>query len=496
MVKWNRIAVAVAIVVSVSGIARVGLQVDVQAQDARAVLADASKALGVEALNSVEFSATGFDFVFGQAYNPSSPWPKFIEKSYKRAIDFRTPASKVDRIRMQGENPPRGGGQQPVIGEQTQSQTIIIAPGTPWVNQLEIWMTPHGFVRAAQTRNATVKAQKVGGKSFQVVSFTGDNKAQVNGYINEQHLIERVETWIDTAYLGDTLFESTYADYKDIGGAKFPMKIGQRQGGYPIFDLNVSEAKANAPVSIQPPQGRGAGPGGAPAPAAGAGGAANVPTETLADGVHLILGGYASVAVDFKDYIVVIEGPQNEQRAQQIIDTAKRLVPGKPIRYVVNTHHHFDHSSGLRTFVAEGATVVTHEVNKPYFEKLFGLPHTLEPDRLQKEKKSAKFETMTEKKVLTDGNRVIELHHLAGSGHNEGLIVAWLPKEKILVEADAFNPPPQPPTAAPPTISPYTANLAEAVAKLNLDVQRIIPIHYPADNRKVSIAELRTMTGR
>src|SRR6266545_4584877 len=119
------------------------------AQDVKTVLADASKALGADTLNTVEYSASGFDFVLGQAYNPSSPWPKFINKTYTRAIDFKTPASKVDRVRMQGETPPRGGGLQPVIGEQPQSQTIIIGPTTPWVQQLEIWMMPHAFVKAA-----------------------------------------------------------------------------------------------------------------------------------------------------------------------------------------------------------------------------------------------------------------------------------------------------------------------------------------------------------
>ena len=221
-----------------------------------------------------------------------------------------------------------------------------------------------------------------------------------------------------------------------------------------------------------------------------------MPTEQLADGIYLILGGYAGVAVDFKDHILVIEGPQSEARATQIIDAAKKLIPGKPIRYVVNTHHHFDHSMGLRTFVAEGATVVTHEVNKAYFEKLFALPHTLAPDRLEKEKRAAKFETMTEKKVLTDGNRIVELHHLRGSGHNEGLIVAYFPKEKILVEADAYNAPAQPPAAAPPSVSPYVSNLADNIDRLKLDVQRIIPIHYPADNRHVTMAELMRMAGR
>jgi len=465
------------------------------AQDAKTVIADASKAMGVDALNTVEYSATGFDFALGQAYSPSSPWPKFIEKTYTRAIDFRTPASKVDRIRLQGENPPRGGGQQPVIGEQPQSQTIIVTANTPWVQQLEIWMTPHGFLRAAATNNATVKSQTIAGKKYNMLSFLGQNKAQVNGYINDQHLVERVETWIDSPYLGDMLFDATYSNYKDFGGVKFPMKIVQKQGDYPIFDLTVTDVKPNAAVSIQAPQGRGGAPGGAP-PAAGGAAAASVPTEKLADGIYLILGGYASVAVDFKDYIVIIEGPQSEARASQIITEAKRLIPGKPIRYVVNTHHHIDHSSGLRTFVAEGATIVTHEINKPYFEKLFALPHTLTPDRLMQEKKTPKFETMTEKKIMTDGNHVIELHHLRGSGHNEGLLVAYFPKEKILVEADAYNPPPQPNAPPPASVSPYTANLVEAIDRLKLDVQRIIPIHYPADNRNVSIAELMRVVGR
>ena len=465
------------------------------AQDAKTVIGDASKALGIDALNTVEFSATGFDFVLGQAYNPSSPWPKFINKTYTRAIDFRTPASKVDRIRMQGENPPRGGGQQPVIGEQPQSQTIIVNATTPWVQQLEIWMMPHGFIRAATMNNASVKAQTIAGKKYNVLTFTGQNKAQVNGYINDQHLVERVETWIDSPYLGDMLFEASYSNYKDFGGTKFPMKIVQKQGDYPIFDLTITDVKPNAPVTIQAPQGRGGAPGGAPA-AGGAASAAAVPTEKLADGVYLILGGYASVAVDFRDYIVIIEGPQSEARATQIITEAKKLIPGKPIRYVVNTHHHIDHSSGLRTFVAEGATVVTHEINKPYFEKLFALPHTLSPDRLAQEKRTPTFETVGEKKVMTDGNHVIELHHLRGSGHNEGLIVAYLPKEKILIEADSYNPPAQSNTPPPATVSPYTANLVEHIDRLKLDVQRIIPIHYPADNRNVSLAELMKVVGR
>jgi glyoxylase-like metal-dependent hydrolase (beta-lactamase superfamily II) len=460
------------------------------AQDAAAVINAASQAIGVDRLKTVEYSGSGYDFAIGQAYNPSSPWPKFIDKTYTRAIDFSIPASKMDRIRMQGENPPRGGGLQPVRGEQSQNQTIIVNASTPWVQQLEIWMLPHAFLAAANAHHASVKSQTVGGKRYHVLTFTGLNKAQVNGYVGPDNLIDRVETVIDNAVLGDMPFEAIYSDYKDYGGIKFPMHIVQKQGGYPILDLTITDVKPNAAVTIQPPQGRGGAPAAAPAaPAAAA-------SEKLADGVYLITGGYGSVAVEMKDHVVVIEGPQSDERALAVIAETRRLIPNKPIRFVVNTHHHFDHSGGLRAFVAEGATVVTHQVNRPYYEKLFAAPHTLNPDSLARAPRKATFDTMTEKKVLTDGNQVIELHHLQGSGHNEGIIVAYLPKQKILVEADAFNPPPQ--ANAPPVlpVSPYTANLIENVNRLKLDFDRIVPIHLPADGRKVMRTELLRAVGQ
>ncbi len=461
------------------------------AQDARSVIANASKAMGADNLKTIEYSGSGFDFALGQAVNPSAPWPKFIDKTYTRVMNFETPAFKMDRIRAQGENPPRGGGQQPIQGEQPQNQTVIVNANTPWAQQLELVMMPYGFLRAAAQNNATVKAQTVGGKKYNVVTFTGQNKAQVHGYINEQGLIDRVETWIDNAMLGDMLFESVYSGYKDFAGVKFPTKIVQKQGAYPILDLTITDVKPNVPANIQPPQGRGGAPG-----AAAAGPVTATPTQKLGDGVYLILGGYAAIAVDFKDYTVVIEGPQSEERATAIITETKKLIPNKPIKYVVNTHAHFDHSSGLRTFVAEGATIITHQINKPYFEKVFAYPHTLNPDKLTAAKRKPAFETVGEKKVLTDGNHVIELYHMTGIGHHDGLMMAYLPKEKILLEADAYNPAAQANAPPPAQVSPYNLALVANIERLKLDVERIVPVHYPADNRMVSKAELMKVVGR
>jgi len=445
--------------------------------------------MGVDALKTVQYSATGMDFALGQAPNPSSPWPKFINKSYTRSINFETPASRVERVRVQGENPPHGGGQQPLVGEQPQTQTIIVSADTPWVQQLEIWMTPHGFLRAAATKNATVEAKTMGGKKYNVVSFVGDNKAKVNGYINQQNMVERVETWIDNPFLGDMLFEAIYSDYKDAGGAQFPMHIVQKQGGYPIFDLNVSDVKANAAVNIQPAQGRGGAPAAAAAPASAA------TSEKLGDGVYLITGGYAAIAIDFKDHITIIETGQSEPRGLAVIAEAKRLIPNKPVKYVVNTHCHIDHSSGLRAAVAEGATILTHQLNKAYLEKTLSLPHTLNPDKAQQNGKKPVVEAVGEKKVLTDGTHVVELYHLQNFGHHDGMLIAYLPKEKVLLEADGYNP--QPTTATPPSPpSPFTVSLLDNIRRLKLDVQRIVPVHYPADNRVVTMAELTKWVGR
>jgi glyoxylase-like metal-dependent hydrolase (beta-lactamase superfamily II) len=455
-------------------------------QDAKTVIGSAITALGADNLKTVEYSGAGFDYAIGQAPNPNSPWPKFIDKTYTRVVDLDAPASRMQRIRMQGENPPHGGGQQPIVGEQ--NQTVVVAAGSPQAAALrdDLMMTlPCSFLRsAAAASDAVVTSQSMGGKKYTVLSFTGSNKAMVKGYIDSDNLIEKVETKIDNNVLGDIPYETAFSDYKDFGGVKFPTHIVQKQGGYPVLDLTVTDVKPNAPANI-------ASAGAPPAPAP-----AVATSEKLGDGVYLILGGYAAIAVDFKDYIVIVEGGQSDQRSAAVMAEAKKLIPNKPIKYVINTHQHFDHAGGLRAYVAEGAIVVTQQINKPYYQKIWANPHTIAPDALSKNPKKPKFETVAEKKVMTDGNHVIELYHQQNFGHNDGMLLVYLPKEKVLLEADGFNPPPQPLTKTPASISPYTANLEANIERLKLDVDRIIPVHYPADNRKVTMAELMTAVGK
>jgi glyoxylase-like metal-dependent hydrolase (beta-lactamase superfamily II) len=458
------------------GVATVGILFScaAAAQDAKTAIANASRAMGADSLKSIEFTGTGREYAFGQAVNPSSPWGGFEEKSYTRTINFETPSWRIDRVLAPIPPTRRGGGLPPAP-----SQSFVINANTNWGVQLDHVLTPWGFLRAAAAADATVATQKNGGKSYTVVTFMGQNKAKVNGYLNDQNMVEKVETWIDNPVTGDTLLEGDYTGYKDFGGVKVPTRMIRKQGDHPTLDVTITDVKANAPANIQ-------------APPPGGGQPAATISRPLGDGVYLILGGYASIAVDFKDYIVLIEGGNSEANASAIIAEAKKLIPNKPIKYLFNSHSHFDHTSGVRRFMAEGTTVITHAQNKAYYEKLAALPHTLNPDMLAKSPKKPSIETMTDKKILTDGNHVIELYRLKDSTHNDGLLMAYLPKEKALLEADGWNPPLE--ADAPP--GPlnnviYNRNLMDNIQRLKLNVETMVPVHYPANNRPVTMAEFQ-----
>ena len=150
----------------------------------------------------------------------------------------------------------------------------------------------------------------------------------------------------------------------------------------------------------------------------------------------------------------------------------KKLIPNKPIGYVINTHHHFDHSGGLRTYVDEGAVVVTHEMNQNFFQRALSAPRTLNPDRLARSQKKAVIETVVEKKVLSDGARTVEIHAIKDSPHSDGMLMVFLPKEKIVIEADVFTP-----ASSPAAIDRSTLNFVDNLEKLKLDFDKILPLH-------------------
>jgi glyoxylase-like metal-dependent hydrolase (beta-lactamase superfamily II) len=464
----------------------------VAAQEAKAVLDGVAKAMGATELKSIQYSGSGSTFAPGQSPNPNAPWPRFNAKSYSRSINYDTASMRDEIVRTQAEDPPRGGGQQPVRGEQRQ---VFLVSGThAWsqpgdsaipqpvavVDRVhQLWITPHGVIKAAMAHNATVQSRTEGDKKQTIITFTVPGQLKVNAVVNDQNLVERVESWVANPVVGDMLTETTYADYKDFSGVKFPTKIMQKAGGFPALDLTVSAIQPNAPVDIVVPDNvRQA--------------AVAVKEQKVVDGVWYITGGtHHSVAVEMRDYVVVVEGPQNDERANAVIAEVKRLVPNKPIKYVVNSHHHFDHAGGLAAFVAEGVTVITHATNKAFFEQAFAAPRTVNPDKLAQSGKKASVESLNDKLVLQDATRTLEIYHIGGNPHADGLILAYLPKEKLLIEADAYTPAP-PNTPPPAQPNPFSVNLHDNIGKLKLEVDRILPLH----GRIVTLAELLSAIGR
>jgi glyoxylase-like metal-dependent hydrolase (beta-lactamase superfamily II) len=213
--------------------------------------------------------------------------------------------------------------------------------------------------------------------------------------------------------------------------------------------------------------------------------------DRVADGVWFLHGGSQhSVAIEMRDHVVLFEAPLGDGRATAVLDAVRKTVPGKPVRYVVATHHHFDHSGGLRAAAADDAVLVVPEASRAFYEQAYAAPRTLNPDRLARSGKPARFETYRDRHVLGSGARTVEIHALRDNVHSEGFAVGYLPAEKILIVADAFSPR-APVTRVPANINPATRNLWENVVRLKLDVQTVLPIH----GRAVKVDELRLEAG-
>jgi glyoxylase-like metal-dependent hydrolase (beta-lactamase superfamily II) len=456
------------------------------AQDAKTVIANAQKALGD--LKSITYSGSAKDVAFQQCganatdmicrgtHDPMRPIDNYV-----RVIDLVALASRHTGAT---NNIGAGGSTAVTPGTfffQVTPQQAEVSQG--WADSLEFYITPWGFLKGAAGNNATVSRRKADGKNYTVLSWSPAVKAPsgknyvINGYVNERNIVDRVETWLEENIMGDMHILATYTGWKDFGGVTAPSKIVQTRGGWPYFEVTVTAAKGNPPdvatLVPAPPQagGRGGRGGAAAAPAP-----LTVTSEKLGDGLYRLTtgpGSYDSVIVEFKDYVMMLEAGQSERRALAYIAETKKLIPNKPIRYVMNTHPHADHTGGLPTLVAEGATVITQKNNAEFLDRALNTPRTLLNDTLAKNPKKAKIETVDEKKVYSDGKRTVEMYHVAPVPHSNGLMIAYIPKEKVLFQGDFSVTPGQP-------ANDHVKALAPILERLNLDFDRYINVHTSA----------------
>ena len=456
------------------------------AQDGRAALEAAAKAIGAGSLKSIEIQGGGTVFQVGQSYTAGQPWPQFNVRTFTRTINYDTASLRDDILRTRALEPPKGGGAY-VRGEHrligvlsgdhawnVTGETATTAPIALADRQFQLWSTPHGVIKAAMAGKGTIQGR--------TISFAGPGAFKATATLDAANLVERVEGILTSPVLGDMPVTVTYADYRDFGGGvKFPTKIRQTYGGFPALELTVTEVKANAAADLPVPD----------AVKTAGNPYVRVQSAKAADGVWYVTGGsHHSVVIEMSDHVIVAEGPLNDDRALAVIKEARTLVPTKPIRYLIVSHHHFDHSGGVRAFAGAGVTLITHENSRAYFEKVVAAPATVNPDNLAKLGTKVAVEGVRDRRVLSDGTRTVEIRQIAGIQHADDMLMVYLPKEKFLIEADAYTPPaPNVAPMSPP--SAFTVSLAENITKQGLAVDQILPLH----GRMVPVAEMQKAAG-
>lgn len=441
--------------------------------DARPLLQQSDQAMGGVQLRTLRYAGSGTGATFGQAYNPGGAWPRLNYSSFAREIDYDNGALREEFARNRAE--PAGGGAVPLMGMGEQRSVGLLRGESAWnlvgtsamavplavtERMHDLWTTPHGVVKAALRNGATVHSEG----PLSVVTFTERSRFRAVAWINADGLVERVESVLPNPVLGDMRVVTRYLAYRDFGGVKFPTRIEQEQGGFPVLELNVSQVQPNLAVAIE-------------VPAAVQSFAERVTVEQAAPGVWFLAGGsHNSVVIEMKDHLILVESPLYDGRALAVFEAARTLAPGKPVRYVINSHHHFDHSGGLRTAVAEGATLVTSEQARDWFEQVLSNPNTIRVDRMAATGRKAVLTSVSTRRTFSDGERALHVFMIEDSLHAQGFMMVWLPTERLLIEADAFTP--GPPNAPPPAqVNANNLNLVRNIERLQLDVDRILPLH-------------------
>ncbi len=480
------------LILTIAAIALVVMTAAPRAQQPR--IAAAAAAMGAANLTSLQYAGTGFVYSFGQAYLPGERWPQFVQRVYSAAIDYRTPAMRLEQARSQSEMPPHGGGGQPIAGEATTVQVVsgkyawseggaqpAPNPGAVGDRLRQLWTTPHGVIKAAMANGGSVAGN--------IITVTIEGR-MVTATLNERNLVERVSYLSTNETAGDYPIEIAYSDYAAFGGIQFPTHIVQTEEGHPTLDIRVYAVTPNAAVSLAPP----ANVVQAPPPPAGIA----VQMDALAPHVwYVTAAGNHSWAVEFTDYVVAVEAIGSDARSLAVNEEIRKKIPSKPIRYVINTHAHYDHAGGLRTYVAQGATVVTHELNRAFYERTWARPRTIDPDTLSKQPKAPVFETVTDKKVLTDGSMTIEVYHLKNTGHHGGNLLVYMPQEQLVFWGDGYNPPAGDDPRDLGRTPEYALDLYRFITMNNLVVKTVAPAHgvrprsYDDFKRAIGLLPLR-----
>lgn len=328
-------------------------------------------------------------------------------------------------------------------------------------------VTPVLLMKQLQARRAQsnwLGVAEIDGRKHDVITLVMEVGPALGLYIDQEtHMLTRMERVLPP--FGQV--EYRFNDYTTIDGVAFNQKFELFVNGDENLVVDVKETQLNVPLRqyTQAPANLRKVAAIAPDP---------MSTNEVREGVFLIGGnGTYAMFVEMNDYVVAVGGTQTVEAS---IGEMRREIANKPIRYGVLTHHHNDHVPGAAAYAAEGATIVTFKENEEVVRTAAG-------------NENAKLEFVEDRMTISDGERVLELYNIGPTPHAENLLIAYLPQEGIIFEADHF---PQPRNGAIPPAVPATVAFAKALDELGLDYQIIIGAHSP---RVGTRADLRSALG-
>lgn len=438
-------------------------------------------------VTTLEYAGEGWDACLGQAWAVTDGWARWELTGYRRVIDYEAGTSAQNAMRRAGLDPDRVGGCGAQVGASASAQQSAIRADAAFADKLPIWLTPHGFLALAASGEPAIESSDEGWSVTVPVTDGGVTHRVVADY-SDEYLPLRIGTWIDDPIFGDMSVTAEFSAWRDFDGLRFPAEMSVSQSGLETLVLSIDSVTAGVPS-----------PEIGPARTFGGGGSGDEPSWVeIGDGILVMPGAYQGVAVEFDDYIVVIDGMQSDARTREIIRLTHEAIPDKPIRYAVNTHSHFDHASGLRQYAAEGATILTHEINAFFFSAALANPRTLNPDPTEPARVEADVQGIEERFVLTDASgQRLEIVPLEPSPHAADMLIVWLPTIATVVESDLLQPWINPIFAGDGDgPHPYLVYLDEELERNELDVERFVPIHTPPEPPTMPRSALDEAVGR
>jgi glyoxylase-like metal-dependent hydrolase (beta-lactamase superfamily II) len=440
------------------------------------IIDDGAAALGgsdqIRAVSTLVLEGEGTRYNLGQDVMPEASGETFSVTGYRRAIDVAGGRARTELTFAPNFTYFRGPGAiDQVTGIDGDVGYNVAGNGNVTrVNQAaagerraELFRTPLTALRAALDPMASVTNARTEGSESVVDVVTADGDAFTLAVDSTTHLPSRVVSMGNNTNLGDVAIATNFAGYQEVDGLQLPTILTTMVDDFTTEEIRVaSQTVDGAAGDLAAPADA------ASSPAVTAAPPASVNVDELADGVWYLDGqSHHSVVVEFSDHLMLIEAPQNDTRALAVIARARELRPDKPLTQLVNTHHHFDHSGGVRAAISEGLTVITHEGNVDFFERMAARPHTIQPDALGMNPMPATIEGVADMRVISDDTRTVNLYSVSNA-HTETMLMVYLPQARILVEADVYNPGPA---------WPFSAEFLESVQARNLDIDRIAPLH-------------------